>query len=367
MMEYFILRCAMAMLAIFAVSISIVTKPGVYDVQKDAISDESLHLSIRSLKGTEDKRVEQLSNGGTLPIDGKRSLAKGGKRSGKRKKGGKPGKKKGGSKGESKGGGGEAVPCLDQCTDDDGLDGVFVCRPRGKSGKEWSTQCVDEEGSQVLQEKKGAVCGCCDEDGPTEQCPEVCNIENSAICTDDGNEGLYMCRAVGRGTFPPSPAPSMDVLSASPTMDALSASPTMDALVPLPRSIKNVCVPTDETLVRQLKGDRCGCCGYEDGVFTIGRENCPTEDDRCSASIFNAVPCDLDEDGTVEAGEGYYMCRFVGNPPRLKTVCVDDDDSLSIQLNGGECGICPEEGDADIVLHRVREHVEPDASWVVPN
>ena len=53
------------------------------------------------------------------------------------------------------------------------------------------------------------------------------------------------------------------------------------------------------------------------------------------------MACDLDEDGTIKSGEGYYMCRFINNPPGPKTVCVADDGSLDIQLKGGECGLCP--------------------------
>mmetsp|Transcript_21590 Transcript_21590/g.35405 ORF Transcript_21590/g.35405 Transcript_21590/m.35405 type:complete len:200 (-) Transcript_21590:106-705(-) len=144
-------------------------------------------------------------------------------------------------------------------------------------------QCVDSKNSSVLQDKQGARCECCDENGVNSDCPQVCTSETSAECTDDeGNDGYYMCRTVGRGTFPPSPAPTEDMLSASPTVsttvDVFSPSPTVDVLDPLPKGIKNVCVSTDESLTRQLKGDRCGCCGLEDGRLIIGPDNCPVED-----------------------------------------------------------------------------------------
>mmetsp|Transcript_27917 Transcript_27917/g.50513 ORF Transcript_27917/g.50513 Transcript_27917/m.50513 type:complete len:170 (-) Transcript_27917:278-787(-) len=142
-------------------------------------------------------------------------------------------------------------------------------------------QCVDSKNSSVLQDKQGARCECCDENGVNSDCPQVCTSETSAECMDDeGNDGYYMCRTVGRGTFPPSPAPTVDMLSASPTVDVFSPSPTVDVLDVLPKGIRNVCVSTDESLKRQLKGDRCGCCGLEDGRLTIGPDNCPTDEDR---------------------------------------------------------------------------------------
>jgi len=170
-----IYRCVV--LAIFTVAVSILLVPHYYHGQLNG--NDSLHFSIRTLKG----------NGGG--IFGGNGGNKGGGNGGG--KGGNKGGVNRGGKGNGNVSGG--APCTEECTDKNRVAGVFICRPKGWSGK-WSTQCVDSKSSSVLQDKQRAICGCCD---PllgyphTSACPEVCSADpDSETCSGRGESGSSM-------------------------------------------------------------------------------------------------------------------------------------------------------------------------------
>mmetsp|Transcript_21590 Transcript_21590/g.35406 ORF Transcript_21590/g.35406 Transcript_21590/m.35406 type:complete len:164 (-) Transcript_21590:727-1218(-) len=151
-------RCLV--LAMFTVAISIVLLPHYYHGQLNG--NHSLHLSIRSLKGKGSDNggnKRQLNGDDSLHFSISSLKGKGSGNGGNKGqlngndslhfsirtlkgKGGGNGGNTGGGNGTGKGNGngsGGKPPCTEECTDENTVSGVFICRPKGKSGK-WSTQ-----------------------------------------------------------------------------------------------------------------------------------------------------------------------------------------------------------------------------------
>lgn len=96
----------------------------------------------------------------------------------------------------------------------------------------------------------------------------------------------------------------------------------------------------NQTLARQLKGDKCGCCD----PANPGQASATCPPDTCGAE-FACEKGDGEDDGEGDSdGEPtnfFYMCRAPqGNDGKRRTVCVNEKQIAKQGRFGAQCGCC---------------------------